>query len=453
MDMRRLSAVVAILLTSGLVPMARADVSRLGGEFQVNTFTSGNQENPRVASAANGNFVVVWTSPAIDGNRDGVSGQRYDINGTKLGTEFQVNTFTSNDQGVPQVAAGPAGNFVVVWESRKQDDPKFSGVFGQRFGSAGTAVGTEFQVNTFTSGKQENPAVAIDPAGNFVVVWESPTALDEDVILGQRYDSTGATVGTEFVISSVDGNDKEKAAVAMDGSGNFAVVWENHYFDGDREGVAARRYDSTGAPVGTEFRVNTYTTNVQEHAALAMDAAGNFVVVWDSYNQDGSYEGIFGQRYNSSGAAVGTEFQANTYTTHEQEDPAVAIDTAGNFVVVWYSGIYGPSTPPQDGSFDGAFGQRFSNTGARLGTEFQINTFTSSYQTDPKVATQPGGKFVVVWQSRGHHDGDGEGVFAQRFGPIAQPVPVLGATNLALLGVILLLLGGVALVQRRHRRA
>jgi hypothetical protein len=65
-------------------------------------------------------------------------------------------------------------------------------------------------------------------------------------------------------------------------------------------------------PVGTEFQVNTYTTSQQRFAAVAANAVGNFVVVWTSYTQDGTADGVFGQRYASSGAAQGGEFQVNT---------------------------------------------------------------------------------------------------------------------------------------------
>jgi hypothetical protein len=443
--------------------MAGTQIGKLGGEFQVNTFTSGDQENAHVATDANGNFVVVWTSQFADGSNDAAAVQRYSANGTRLGTEFFANTFTSGDQSVPDVAVQPNGDFVVVWQSDNNQDGDYDGIFGQRFSSTGAAVGTEFQVNTFTSNSQEVPAVAIDPAGDFVVAWES---RDQGCsggycsgIFGQRFASSGAPVGTEFQVNTFTSSEKEKPAVAMDATGNFIVVWESHYSDGSSEGVAAQRYDNTGAPVGTEFQVNTYTTDAQEHVSVAMGAAGNFVVVWDSYGQDGSAEGIFGQRFDSSGAKVGTEFQANTYTTNEQEDPSVALDAAGNFVVTWYSGYYGPSYPlSQDHSGDGAFGQRFSSTGARLGTEFQINTFTSGNQTDPKVAVQPGGKFVVVWYSESSANeapvGDGDSVHAQRFGPVTgQVAPALGSTGLVLLAVGLLLIGATTLARRRQRRA
>jgi hypothetical protein len=83
-----------------------------------------------------------------------------------------------------------------------------------------------------------------------------------------------------------------------------------------------------------------------------MDAAGDFVVVWRSGGQDGNGDGIFGQRFTSNGAKLGGEFQVNTYTTGNQDGPAVAMDAAGNFVVVWRS-------EGQDGDGGGLFGQRF----------------------------------------------------------------------------------------------
>ena len=57
---------------------------------------------------------------------------------------------------------------------------------------------------------------------------------------------------------------------------------------------------------------------------VAMDDAGNFVVVWQSNIQDGSVLGIFCQRYNASGVAQGAEFQINTYTASNQGIPSVS---------------------------------------------------------------------------------------------------------------------------------
>src|SRR5437870_5247186 len=79
-------------------------------------------------------------------------------------------------------------------------------------------------------------------------------------------------------------------------------------------------------PAGAEFQVNTYTSSLQLAPAVAADANGNFVVVWSSANKDGSAFGIFGQRFKAAGVPQGSEFQINTYTTDSQYLPSVASD-------------------------------------------------------------------------------------------------------------------------------
>ena len=87
------------------------------------------------------------------------------------------------------------------------------------------------------------------------------------------------------------------------------------------------------AVLGGEFQVNTETFGPQNLPAVAMDAAGNFVVAWAGAGQGDSI-GIFAQRYDSAGAPQGGEFRVNTYTPDGQDAPAVAMDADGDFVVV-----------------------------------------------------------------------------------------------------------------------
>ena len=88
---------------------------------------------------------------------------------------------------------------------------------------------------------------------------------------------------------------------------------------------------------GYEFMVNTYTSSTQNQPSVAADADGDFVVIWQSDGQDGSGYGIYGQRYNSAGSTVGSEFRVNTYTTANQVAPVVSMAADGDFVVVWQS--------------------------------------------------------------------------------------------------------------------
>jgi len=67
--------------------------------------------------------------------------------------------------------------------------------------------------------------------------------------------------------------------------------------DGSASGVFGQRFENSGIPLGPEFRVNTYTTSSQALPSVASDALGNFVVVWQSDTQDGSFAGVYGQRF------------------------------------------------------------------------------------------------------------------------------------------------------------
>ena len=184
-------ALVAVLAAAG-----RADSQiRLGPDFQANTYTTYGQRLPSVALDANGNFVIVWQSRFQDGYEYGVFGRRYDAAGAPLaGSEFRVNTQTMYAQVYPRVASSATGQLIVAWNSPGDGD--LNGVFARRFSAAGAPVGLDFAVNTYTSWSQRFPAVASDPAGNAVVVWQSFSQDGSDEgVFGQRYDAQRRATG------------------------------------------------------------------------------------------------------------------------------------------------------------------------------------------------------------------------------------------------------------------
>ena len=358
---------------------------------------------------------------AQDGAGDGIFGQRYASSGAPLGPEFRVNTFTTNSQDFPSVASDTSGNFVVVWNSSTQDGPGV-GVFGQRYASSGAPLGPEFRVNTYTTGLQALASVAADTAGNFVVVWHSHSQDGNGYgVFGQRYASSGAPLGLEFRVNTFTTNNQRGPSVASDTAGNFVVVWTSGQ-DGSSLGVFGQRYDSSGAPLGPEFRVNTYTTSHQAFPSVASDSAGNFVVAWTSFGQDGASFGVFGQRYASSGAPLGPEFRVNTYTTNIQSQPSVASDSAGNFVVAWGS--------VQEDRALVALVSSASATPAPAPRSAPSSVSTPTpraskprrpWPRTPPATSSPSG-------SSGAQDGSGTGVFGQRYASIA-PQADLGVTK------------------------
>jgi hypothetical protein len=288
---------------------------------------------------------VVWNSlqDSPDTPSFGVYAQSYASNGTTLGGEFRVNTFTTGDQGGPSIAVDGNGNFVVVWVSADQDG-NGHGVFGQRYGSSGTPLGAEFQVNTTTLGDEQFPSVASDPQGNFVVVWTIAAFIDQGK--GQRFSSTGAPLGSEFDVHGA------YPSVSADATGRYVVVWQSGSPFRD---IFGQRFESDGTPLGGEFQVNTYTPYDQKYAAVASDALGGFVVVWQGIENvgDGSDLGIFGRRYDATGAPAGPEFRVNTYTTSQQVFPSIASSPTGLVVVTWDS-------TSQDVTLHSVYAQRYS---------------------------------------------------------------------------------------------
>jgi hypothetical protein len=379
-------------------------------EFLVNTYTTIGQTDSSVVTLADSSFVVTWVSNGEDGSGHGIYGQLFNTVGLKLGFEFQVNTYTTNTQASPSVASFADGSFVVTWYSYQQDGSE-NGVYGQRFNRTGGALGSEFQINNYTTSSQTSSSVTSLPDGGFVVTWMS---YEQDAsnygVYAQRFTSSAVKAGAEFLVNTYTTDEQSFPSVASSVNNSFMVTWHSNLQDGSQLGVYAMSFNATsGASLGTEFLVNTYTTNDQWNPSVTSLLDGNFVVVWMSSGQDGSSYGIYGQRFNAIGTKLGTEFLVNTYTTNNQQYPAVASFADGSFVVTWMSNL-------QDGSGQGIYAQRFSTTGTKLGTEFQVNTYTTNDQSSPSVATFLNGSFVVTWVSN-LQDGSSYGIYGRLFTP------------------------------------
>jgi hypothetical protein len=380
----------------------------IGIEFQVNLVTApGQQRAPAVASDADGDFVVTWHSNFnLDGDQLAVRGRRFSSSGAGVGDEFQVNTYGNGNQYYPAVAMNPAGAFVVAWISR-HDGSQFGGIFARRYDSSGAPIGSDFQVNTYTTETQSLPAIAMDQDGDFVVVWHS---YFQDGyhwgVFGQRFSSSGSVLGAEFLVNTFTTANEFYPSVAMTAGGAFVVAWENNARDGGSYGVFARRFDSAGGPLAAEFQVNTFTVVQERRPAAAFESDGDFVVTWSrSHPGDGSGDGVFGQRFTSSGSRRGGEFQVNAYTEGNQVDHTVAALGSNRFVVAW------SSFNGQDGDGHGVFTRSFH--GAPGSTEIQANTFTVNRQDQPAIARSGDGQFVIVWRTA-FQDGYGYGIFGQR---------------------------------------
>jgi len=416
-QVRRGPAAILFAATAIVPALATAQEPSLhGGEIPVNSYASGVQRSSAVAMDGSGRFVVVWMSDGSNGgdaSSYSILGQRFDAEGSPLGSELQINSYTTSYQENPSVAVDGAGNFVVAWDSggSAESDGSGTSIQARRFDADGNAIGEDFQVNSSTAGAQYSPSVAMNAAGSFVVVWESESSLGDDAssysVQGQLYDADGNTVGGEFQVNTYPTGSQTVAQAAMDADGNFVVVWQSGGSDSttppadtDSTSIHGQRFDSGGSPLGAEFQVNLFTTGSQILPAIAIADGGQFVVVWQSSgsgasDQDGT--SIQGRRYAPSGMPFTPELQVNTYTTDNQNSPAVAMDAAGDFVVTWFS----LGSDGGDDDLQSVQAQRISDSGGPIGDQFQVNTYTTRGQSSSAVAMSPTGDFVITWDSEG----------------------------------------------------
>ena len=324
---------------------------------------------PRVSTDAAGNFVVAWRSDAVNQDDQGIFVRRFTAAGAPLGPPLKVG-----DPGfVADVAVAPAGDFVVVWRNSLA-------LVARRYDASGMALGAELPVNSSSLVYINSPAVAWS-SGGFVVAWSSETG-----ILGRRFDTAGVPLGGEFVVSSLGGYYTDVAAAP---SGEFVVAWERTYGYPSTH-VLARRYDAAGVPSGPEFEVPVTTTGVA-NPSVGVDASGAFVVTWDGRPTPSLGRQIFARRFDASGTALGGDVQVNTFTTGVSDKSAVATDATGGFVVLWNSIVPGVQS---------VRGQRFDSAGVPDGTEFLIYAETPYLSLPVDVATGPGGRFVAAWEAR-----------------------------------------------------
>lgn len=395
----RLSGTLAAFLAGASAGFAQATPH--GGQFQVNTFTPNSQQRPAVAFDAQGQLVAVWKSFGEIGDPDtSVQGQRYSAAGLAQGAQFQVNSSTADDQGEPSVARFSNGEFVVVWESRSSTGTDHSqhSIQGQRFATDGSPLGVEFQVNTFTTAEQRAPHVATGGANEFVVVWQSYSSGGTDTsqysIQGQRFSATGVPQGGEFQINAFTTDNQLRPAVAVEPSGTFWVVFRtNAAAGGDPDGsIQARFYHASGVPMDSqELTLNSSMIGTQNNPRIAAANNGIFLAVWESFDSAGTDADLSIQGYylNAIGEPLGDEFQINTYTTGNQTHPAVAAYGGAGFVVGWESQSAGPDPTPNIRAATPGLG------------DFQVNTLTAGSQRYAAIAADPRGNFVVVWESAG----------------------------------------------------
>jgi hypothetical protein len=334
---------------------ASADVT---GEFDIIGSSASDQYETDVAGDGKGKYVVVWTNDTGSVSSD-VFGRLFDGT-TSSGSAFQVNTNTTTGyRGYASVARNANGDFVVVWQSQpfSQPIPGDVSIMARLFDSSGTG-GTEFEVTTPGSGDppnflfNERADVAINGVGDALVVWKSPNvgSPDSSRVVGRLFRKNGTNTGEALINPVATGISQDEPHVAVNANGDYLVVWQERVPAlANAILVFGRRIDANGTPQGPAFQINTPPTATGAPRPDVAAAGNEFVVVWFYGGAGGQ---IFARRIGPNFAVAGQEFEVTDFKGLYPNNPLVpggcpwpglwcpnhprvAANSRGNVIVTW----------------------------------------------------------------------------------------------------------------------
>jgi hypothetical protein len=240
-----------------------------------------NDFQPAVSmSRQSGTLVVVWTRLNQAGDLD-VLGRHFNVNGAPLSNTFVIAGTVGVNEFEPDVAVSPAtGEFVVSYTRVIGSSVD---VLARRFAPLGTIPQRTIQV-AVTSLVEQHSSIAYSQStfvqfNIFAVGFQENVGNPSNIRL-KRYNGDGTLLSSRFMAAS--NLREENPSVAGDPTGGFLVAWQRF----DLTGIAgwnifARRVSNLGL-LGATFTV-ARTTAAEINAAAGVDpTTGNFAVGYQS---------------------------------------------------------------------------------------------------------------------------------------------------------------------------
>jgi hypothetical protein len=325
--------------------------------------------------------------------------------------EVQVNGRSAGAQAHPAVAMDAAGNTVVVWSSYFTTVGRSNDILARRLDVNGGFTGAEFVVNAGSEGNQTEPAIAVNRRGDFAVVWQGPGPEEEDVFL-RRFDAVGTAVTGDLLVNLNTPGQQQHPRVAFSDAGTIVVVWESRTVTGDGEQTqaCAQLLDPNGSGLTAEILLDDPVYDCR-YPDVAMDPAGNFVVTW---LRETGPDTVMARRFDPNGTPTTELLEVSTARITSLTRPRVALNSPGYFVIVW-------DGDPNRAGDDDVHARRYDPTGTPCGEPFIVNTTRPGAQQWPQVAIDDANEFVIVWQHDTQDPNVATELFARRFDAAGQP--------------------------------
>ena len=375
MNAKRAFGLIFVALLIALLGATAARADTWGDPFPIGP-ADGYKGEVIGAMDAAGNMVVGWTQDLPDpvgNNYSDLFAQRLNPAGAPVGQPFQLNAAGDEQESLGDLSMDAAGNFVAVWWNDYADT-----LSGRCFAADGAPRGGDFLLGA-QGRPQPTPTVEMANDGRFVVAWgERADDQSDNQIYARLFGADCQPLGAPFLVNNVNSGDEYEPAVAMDAAGNFVIAWTGN------DGIAARRFSRDGAPRGGQFRVNQRQRNGVWGVDVALDAAGNAMFAWTAYVRipGWGHNDVYVRRFNARGAALGGESLAHEASAGDEEYPSIAAHASGEFAVVYLS--------------DGPWARFYNAQGRPNGPARPLAAFGSNVVV-PALATRGANPYLTLW--------------------------------------------------------
>jgi hypothetical protein len=308
----------------------RTLLSFAGSEHRVslNPQATDNFESDN-ASSANGTSVAVWVNSFSSTDHD-IWAQRFDKFGHATGTPIEVD-FSGTDSNDPRVAMDASGRFVVTWDDRHADGTH--SIMMRDYSASGSPLTGITQVSD-TGTDDYNPDVAASN-GSLVISWTHQVNSANADIDAERYVITnGVPASPTRIVVNNDTNYEIFSSVAMAPTGKFDIVYARQFSSNDWD-ILGSQYAADGSLLHGGVHIN-FDSSFETAPSVALDNAGNAVVTYEE-NANGNDFGIYANRWSSSNV-VSSRILVHDESGVGEYVPAVALaPTGGQFVVAYNS--------------------------------------------------------------------------------------------------------------------
>jgi hypothetical protein len=291
-----------------------------------------------------------------------------------------------------QLAVNPAGGAVVV-----ADCGTGTATMRAAYRSAGGSWASSVAVPE--SGSGEEPRVALDGSGNAVMVWEQSGGT----VQSSYRPAAGSWGGKEQVSPAPTGTDVAlEPQVAISATGAALAIWLHELNRSPTDPVVT--VESTirhggaawsGTPKVLTFATSTTTPVAAGEPQISLNANGQRTAVWANFQTPGlaRLEGHWGDGGDFGAWSETASIRTASDGVRSVETPQVGLDGQGRAVAVWHSYESGV----------GVFGIEVSTT-AFLNGPWSSPVVLAEDETGfskPDVAVDPAGAANAVWVALG----------------------------------------------------